>query len=272
MLQLASINESSTPTIKLEYYEKTLKIFSLNDDCNVKRDGEFIEIQLKNPHENVGNSFCLCMARAYLNGFFFNQSTTLIDSDYTGRLVFRCLIGGNHDASTNSRYEGQLHLNLLRFHDSHPGNLASFSPTMFSTLARTDTLLIERFSISSLGSNGIDVTLQDQPHPDYFVVHAKGCLPLRLPFLDAYGFRDTPGLFVLRSRFSRLGCNLVMVKGQLTVINNSCEPVRLGTKFFQIVPPWPWNFSRLADCMRLLDKDNLVPIKINVKQRKEKEF
>lgn len=263
-------------SVALDFYSKLSHFFSLELDCNfqLEDNNDFIHIQLKHPILSpIANLKCftLCNALAYHKGVVYRQATSLIDSDYFGKPVFRCLRVQN--APMDIRHEGQLQLVLFRFFDTDPGNLASFNPAMFSSLAEHSGHLVKRFSISSLGANGIDVCLQDAGLPDRYFLPAQGCLPICLPFLGSYGFRDTPGLFILRSRFSRLGCDMVhLSNNKLLVRNLSNSPVALGNRFIQIVPPWPWNFSRLPECMQRLDLDGLTETKVCFKEREEKEF
>ncbi len=253
-----------------DFFSSNILIYDLNE-CLIREEEDFINVQLLKPfYHDTNSKFCLCSPTVFYKSSVFRQSVCLIDSDYLGKPVFRCLKIKNVPAGSNQ----QIHLHVLWFFDADPGNLASFSPTLFSSLAQHHGHVIERFSISSLGANGIDVTLQNDPLNPYFDLPAQGCLQICLPFLRSFGFRDTPNLFVLRSRFSRLGCDLVHlgVNNKLLVRNLSNQHVTLGTRFLQIVPPWPWNFSRLPLAMHNLDLDKLIKTKWNQKKREEKEF
>jgi hypothetical protein len=92
---------------------------------------------------------------------------------------------------------------------------------------------------STSGANGYDVVLMNVPHEK---IYPKGNLIIDLS--DTCDTRAS-GIFILRSRFTRMGLSLFYgtPKGLFHITNNSSWPVRIIKRMFQYVPLRTFNGS-----------------------------
>lgn len=124
---------------------------------------------------------------------------------------------------------------------------------------------ISSLKIQSKEANGIDVEFEK-----CYSIKPKSNLIINLPFEPSQLLAECKHLFVPRSRFARIGLQVVSFeKNQLVLFNSSSTEIDLGDRFFQIVLPTP-----LAFCLseHLLEDlfGNFKKIKFFHKKKKRK--
>lgn len=122
---------------------------------------------------------------------------------------------------------------------------------------------------STLCANGYDLIMEKE-----YSIEREGILLVYLPWSLNEDFKDKPNLFMMRSKFGRLGitCTVMPYPDRAIMISSSAkEKINLGNRFLQIVPSISEQFYFDAEeiLTRMIGQSD-IKYEINNKQRKNK--
>ena len=158
------------------------------------------------------------------------SNCTLIDSDYKHTIVLGAYFpSGGYDA-----LKGEMQFVIHSFPKETDAERINMYARTQSPVFRCPAFPYQSkfFCLyrSSTGANGYDIVLNNIEQQN---IEPSGNLVIDLN--DAIN-RTPSGMFILRSRFTRLGLTMVFKNNQFWLMNHSTKPVPINRRMFQYVP------------------------------------
>jgi hypothetical protein len=244
-----TLNDSTTQEVRFplnaeDFDDDALGIHSINVEFPIAVDP---------------NYFFIIKTVIFHNYEWFKQTETLIDGDYQGdTYIVEC-----HKMGFHSMLKSEICFLITKHKQTRDKVMCdAFNGRMFDINTETDYIYPTALIRSTSKACGLDVNLNRRD----FTIPVNGVLDFDLPFIKTFELQNTNFVFVMRSRYARLGLELdvVLKRGLPTirVINNSSEIVAFKAPFFQLVLPGQFPIDEFAKRTGLQYIHNDLPRKV----------
>jgi len=183
---------------------------------------------------------------------FFNSeimaAKCLIDCDYASDELYFFIVNLNNRQVKEDTISFSF-MSFENFIEMVPCNYRF--PLLFHNPNEDKMDRILELKCSSSNANGIDVIFKDD-----YIIYPKGTLQINIVpyFFDMINY---PDLFIMRSRFAKLGCIIHHSKSKILIKNLGYEKIDLGNCFLQICLPVPFSFNITNENFKFLSNNFL---------------
>ena len=184
---------------------------------------------------------------------------------------FDLLMNANQENAINEFFSTEI--TLYGFYPEQRSLTNCYAPRSVQLFDQNDEMkcdLIQELLHSNVGDNGIDITFK---RDDYRIKGKEG-LEITLPISDKCDYIHQPFLFLLRSRFVKLGLRLAsggaVYDNKLLIINETDKEIALGNRFIQIHPLFILS-QDIEFLMRKFIGDSFINTRVRGGAKKEKD-